>query len=280
MPLRRSSIWLDPRVKPPFRSAQINRAHSLAPDICFLLNEAAGSVHSALGSLIPIIGTFQDSTHTKWMPTSNGIGVNFDGTASTSIDLTTASALWNIPAPFSVDVWWDWQSGDKQAFAGPLNNRVASQNGFQLVENSGVTNAYKPHLVVWNGSSETFTVGETSINYTRPFNLKFLWTFDGTSAKLYVNGVVVSAVGSGGGFGSAVKAVNLGAGYANIAGTLIKVAIYKRVLSASDVLALHTEPYVFLYPIIRRRYFVPPAATGGKGSFFPFFVPGLLSTPS
>jgi hypothetical protein len=97
---------------------------------------------------------------------------------------------------------------------------------------------------------------------------------------MYTEGISRGTSATSGGFPTSEKAVNIGGGYSTMAGTLNHVIVWTRALTANEALWLASEPYVFLSPIIRRRHFIPPAATGGKGSFFPFFVPGLLSTPS
>lgn len=263
---RLSHIWSDPRVKPPYGSVEVDWGHSLSSNLrmLYLLNEMAGDVHGmgaapTVGSLYTLGGTLP-----SWVTASTGPGVNFAGDSFRGcVDLTAQNSLFNIAAPFSLEVWWNWQAGNKQAYAGPFQTRVASQNGFQFTEQAASTTQARPHLVVWNGSSETNNfVGATT--WARPFNKKFIWTFDGTTASLYVDGVPDTVSAGDAGYSNAMPATNLGAGYQSIAGVLVKVAIYTRVLSPREALWLAQEPFVVVRPIVRRRYFVP--ATGAAAA--------------
>jgi hypothetical protein len=50
--IKRSPLWCDPRVKPPFRTARVNWGHPLATGLeaCFLLNERAGPAYNLAGA--------------------------------------------------------------------------------------------------------------------------------------------------------------------------------------------------------------------------------------
>ena len=264
MYVRRSPIWSDPRVKPPFGAAQIAWGHPLARMLhsVFLLNEGGGTVVTALGSS-PVRGTFVTvATPPVWRTRREGKAPVFPGTANGEITLTP-SGLFAMVAPFSCELWWDWQTadGDKGSWTGGFDNRISGQAGFQLSEEAGSTTTYRPHLVIWSGSAETNHFKATS-TYSRPFNRKFLWTWDGTTAQIYVDGRSDSATTSTStGYGSPTT-IRLGGGLGSqtIAGAIQKFTIWNRVLSPSEALWLYAEPYAFLQPVIRRRRFVLAAA--------------------
>ncbi len=264
MILERRSLWKDK----PTGGVAINPAHPLAPRLLFLLNEGAGQPRSlpfgTVGQLPP------SGAVVTWQTGANGLGAGFDPSLARYVSFVSTPSIWATNPPFSVEAWWDWASTEvaSNAFAGPVGNRVSGQAGFRFVNATGGTTTFVPQLVVYDGASETSN-WKTGTTYTQPFNKKFLWTWDGTTAACYVDGVLDPVSSTSGGFGTSVDMPNLGAGYGGaIGGKLIKVAIYPRALSALEALWLATEPYVMLQPVLRRRYFhftpavAPPAVTG------------------
>ena len=260
MIVKRTPCWPDPSVKPPFGSVELDRAHPLAPSVCFLLNEGAGDV---VDLALSLRGVFESRTNTTWQPTMDGVGVTFNTAGASTIDLTSSQAQYATPPPFSVEVWWNWQTANKNTYSGPMLNRVASQAGFQLIDQgNGAGTGYNPSILPWNGTAEQTAAAAYFPLQSRPFNKKFLFTCVDYSTRClcYVDGVAQTfQAGTGGGWGTASKAVNIGDGYQPIAGTIMKVSIWPRVLTANEAAWLTAEPFVFLRPIIRRRYFVPAA---------------------
>lgn len=253
--MRRSSTWSDARLKPPYGSVQIDALHPLAPYIIFLLNEQAGPPRS-LG--VPLLSTFTGN-FTKWNTTTQGTALKFDRTAGVDlVDLTAYSSLFNIAPPFSVEVWWDG-SGTQAGFSGPFSCRIAGQAGFLILNTLNSAANFKCRLVLYtSGGTETGWDASTTLAY--PFNglQSFLWTYDGTTAKLYLNGKDDSATAtSNAGWGQTIK---IGIGNDTISGNIAKVSIYKRVLTSGEAWELYKTPYAFLRPLVQRRYFVPSGA--------------------
>ena len=247
-------------MKPPAGTAQINWAHPLAPSVCFLFNEEAGNVVDLVRG---DRGVFENPANTTWQRTSGGAGVTFNGSLDSTIDLTSSSARYASPPPFSVEVWWNWQTGNKNTYSGPMYNRVASQAGFQLIDqgNGGGT-GYNPSILPWNGTAEETSAAAYFPVQSRPFNSKFLFTCVDYSTRCrgYVDGIEQAfQAGTGGGWGTSAKAVNIGNGYQPISGTILKVSLWPRVLTANEAAWLAAEPYAFLRPILRRRYFIAPS---------------------
>lgn len=263
--LRSTSHWSDPREKPLYGAAEIHHGHQLAPKFLFLLNEAAGTPYELKTGINGSVATiFAGDSGARWVTAANGQAFFFNHTIGSqyhSIDLSAFASRLTIAAPFSVEAWWDWQgSGTKGDFSGPVNCRTSSYPGFQMVDVQGSTDRYRPALEIWNGTTDT-NAASGATTYLRPFNKRFLWTWDGSTAVLYTNGVPDGATSMGaGGYASPIATTNLGGGYKQIAGNLVRVVIWSRVLSASEALGVYHLPYIFLRPIIRRRYFAPPAA--------------------
>ncbi len=175
-------------------------------------------------------------TGTHWI--SGKIGSysgQFATTTSDYVNISNAGTL-NV-TQFTVAYWWN--PAGLVAWAGPIGNRLAGKNGFQIVNDTASLVAYTPHLVIWNGTSETAQFKASPIS-SLPFSdyVYVVWTYDGTSAQLYANGIpqatTSSAITSYGPTG-----VFLGRGFGYTNGPIDDVRIYSRALSVAEVAALY-----------------------------------------
>lgn len=239
-------------LKPPL-GARINWSHPLTNRmrVLYLANEGAGPIRDVADR-----GASGQLGSSTWTHTRHGLGV----TIGSAIDVSASILPWNLPPPFSIEVWWDWQSGNKAAYGGPVQNRVASQPGFQIVSNSATTELI-PILVIWSGAAETASFATTD-TFARPFSRRFLWTWDGTTIHLYVDGVEYDSTASGGsGWANANPSIGLGASYAQMAGTLLTVTTWSRIVSLGEARQLCVAPYAFLAQP-RHHALRPPSAAG------------------
>ncbi len=138
---------------------------------------------------------------------------------------------------FTISLWWNGLSAPN--WGGPLNNRVAGQNGFQFVNDVSSTTTFRPHLLIWNGLAETaqYNGSET---YSMPFGKfkHFVWTYNGT-ARLWVDGIEKTAATS------LVTTypttgVLIGYGYYPVNGTIDEVRLYNRALTSTEVSQLYS----------------------------------------
>ena len=164
-----------------------------------------------------------------------GQALNFDGSSglvninsSTSLDVTS----------FSIGLWW--KATSITAWGGPFSNRVASKNGFQFVNDVISTSVFSPHLVVWNGTSETAQFKASSYTIPIPFDSyhHFVWTYTGGTANLYVDGVA-QAVTTSAVTNYPQTGITIGKSYANIGGNIDEVRVYNRALSATEAQQLY-----------------------------------------
>lgn len=261
------SMWV--RSKPPL-GVQLKRGHPLAAQLrsAFVMNEGAGrkvwdAARSASGNF-PASGV-------SWGANRDGIAPAFGATAGESIDVTP-TALYSISAPFSCEVWWNWRSTDpsKSTWGAPFNCRVAGQPGFQITEESGGTTTYRSHLVIVNAAGTETHHFKGATTFSRPFNNMFLWTWDGTTAKCYVNGVDDSASTSTSS-GYATNGVLIGSSLfgSTSPGLIQRVMIWDRVLSAGEAHALYQAPYSMFVPV---SHPVPYEVVSGGGGGNPWFT--------
>ena len=269
--IRRSPIWPDPRVKPPFGAAQITWGHPLAQGLSayFPMNESGGrTVHNLVnnqnGSLVGPV----------WTPSLRGAALLFDS-VNDYIGLA-AFPLLSSGVPFAIS-WWEQITANTNAYPGRFILDVSGSATYFLVLRSTdvVSPAYAP--LTWGASPGT-SVGMTAVDapsVATSIGVWRHWVITGTNPlssvtadhQLYVDGISY-ATSRGSNFGTVVNNRIGYYGADNGPDAIIdNVAIYNgRQLSSDAVRWLFTEPYAFLQPVIRRRWFVPAAAgapTGG-----------------
>jgi hypothetical protein len=191
----------------------------------------SGNGGSALNGTLS--GMASPATSTSGWSNAGKVGksLSFD-TTNDYVDIGTSSSL--DMTQFTISLWWK-AGASGSAWGGPFQNRLASKNGFQVVNDTNSTTVYTPHLVIWNGTSETFHFKSTT-TYAYPFAAykHFVWTYDGTNAKLYVDGVsqpvVTSAI-----TGYATTGALIGRGYAFDGGNIDEVKLFNFPLSSDQV---------------------------------------------
>lgn len=170
-----------------------------------------------------------------------GKGLTFDGT-NDYVDLGSMTAT---SSNFSACLWWNGIGGG--AWAGPLRMSKSGQAGFQMSNETAGGTFYQPHLVVQNNSGSEILNKRSNVSYNYPFGgfKHFCWTWNGTTANLYVNGASVaisdgtaSYVGGSGNFSigrSGTGASTIG----YVQGPIDEVRVYSRVLSSTEINSLY-----------------------------------------
>lgn len=144
-------------------------------------------------------------------------------------------------AQFTLSQWWYATGATCGAtWSGPFNNRVASQNGFQFVNDTNSTTVFTPHLVIWNGTSETAQYKSTT-TYNCPFTgwKHFVWVYSGSGTpKLYVDNIEQTVTTS------AITTYNnpgifIGRGYSYVLGSIDETRLYNRPLNTDEISVLY-----------------------------------------
>jgi len=233
----RGLLWSDPRVKPPYGSVEIDRS-VLAPDVaCFLLNEGAGPFRSLIG---PAAGTLTDAAST-WATTARGIGL--DSVLTTS---TTQGAILSptvvLPTTFSCRIRFLYRANDNFG-------SIFAENG-----NRGAYIVGSPPKIRWYATG----TGTTTLVAGRWYD--WMTTLDALGNMVYYLDGVVDTSGLTGQGGHAVNTMFNDTATETADIQLETLQVWGRPLGPGEVSALAHEPYAFLRPIIRRRYFVPGGA--------------------
>lgn len=262
--LKRSPIWDDPRVKPPFGAAQINWGHPLAGNNlvhCFLLNEAAGAIHDIAGSRRRVTATMNGPT---WVETRGGRGLNFVRASSQWVDLGPMPAT----GPYTDDV-------TVVVRFVPTNTALTN---ISTMLGTGTSDNFSKEFTLWTGNTpntaefrwgdiDAVTGIETLTTLTAGVQYDVAGWRQGSPSdwrrRIYLNGRQdnASTIATNISQGGSLALGRDGAGGARyFDGQIIFAIVYDRALSDIEIHSLYVEPYAFLQPVIRRRYFVPVAA--------------------
>lgn len=271
--IKRSAIWPDPRVKPPFGSVTMDWGHPLASGLVgyWPLNEGGGAtVYSLAQSLngtrvnAPSNGGGYYGPHILFASASAQyidcgnpapLQITADITVHTAYTLTTVPPL--VVSSMSL-VAKDADLGGR-AFTFDVARSDADPNsaGVRFYINGGAGN----NIVV---EGRNPVVGDTRTctgSYRTGDKL----------LTLYVNGArVAEKTADTSGIPSATSAVRFASrsymGFEDpLNGSMPFVMIWNRKLSDAEVNWIHAQPYSLLRPILRRRYVGSSAPTPGGG---------------
>ena len=237
----RSPIWPDPRAKPPFGAARVNWAHPLARDMstCLLFNEGGGKPQSPARETQ---GAGWSITGAVWRTGPGGKQLSFDNTSKfVSYDTN------NFPFGSLVTV-------SAVVIPDLVNSAVHS-----VFRDSTTTAIYLWSTNVWAGYSSPSNeiLGTSTVVAGTTYRVTLVLTPAGRA--LYVNHAQERAdVGTATSGSGAIK-IGSDDFSQHWSGGIISWCKWNRALSAADVAWLYNEPYSFLRPAIRRRYFVPAA---------------------
>jgi hypothetical protein len=240
--------------KPTF--PRLQRGHPLARGLV-----AAWAFHEGSGASLRDLsgrgnnGVLQNAP--TWTAGKFGTALQFNG----GTDAVSISGNLDLSA-FTIGFWW--KPAGLAAWSGPFNNRVAGKNGFQITNDQGSA-PWKPHLVIWNGSAETAQYKASSYSLAVPAAdwHYFVWSYDGATAKFYVD-AVEQAVSSSAVAGYGATGIYLARGYGYVSGPMDATLIYNRALRAHEVARLYFDPFAMFRPPQALR---PPAGAAHPYSF-------------
>ena len=179
-----------------------------------------------------------------------------------------------ISSPFSVSCWFRVPSVATRQIILARHHDPHSNGDFGFAINNG-----------GSGDSVFFVYTTGFQNAERASNpatntwLHWLGTYDGSTSRLYENGVQIGATGGGGGAMSTNSdSFRIGSrsytGYNDpTAGTLDDVRIWNQALSSSEVLALYSDSrqgYPQTLNWIRPTWYLDQAGGGGGGGIYKF----------
>jgi hypothetical protein len=251
----RSPIWPDPRVKPPFGAAEVDRSHPLAQGLvaCCLFNEGGGLPLEFIRQVTPTVnGTFRYA--------AAAFGLGWDTTNAGCATYANRSEFDSSAITFA---WRATLAASQTAFAGIMVIADGSGYHYTLQDTSG-------NYVVYENGGANYATGLTiaSLGGAPHDGVVAIYT-DGTGVKGYKDGVNVGTTAFTPAAAVTGKPFRVGAERntsAFIDGVFAHAYLYNRTLTATDALWLAQEPYAMLRPIVRRRYFVPVVVGGGGGT--------------
>ena len=263
--LKRSPIWDDPRVKPPFGAAEVDWGHHCSQGLqgYYVFSEGAGGY--ARDFAISNDGNWANagSNPGAWRVTDAGLVIDTGGTSYNRAiqsrhtypsSVTTAPFTYAMRASFSVAIGGSFNHDLWGLHDGPGSGNVLP--GLQRAVSSGVL-----RLSIYDGATRA-ALGTTALTVGPTFSLAGHW--DGATIRVFVNGIQEGTQASGAPLIPAAAFLIVGSGNGNDAdvGSAFYTSyagFWTRALNSNEILELHAEPYAFLRPVIRRRYFVPAA---------------------
>lgn len=230
---------------PPPLGTKLNRSHPASSGLvaCWPMNEGRGSIINDACGLAKGNTVYGLGSLVQWNPTNLGKFFNpFRTGGSTHFHCGTGDQF-NLPK-FSLSIWW--QANDCTNWMGPFQNRMTGKNGFQFINATNSNVNCIPHLVVWDGSAEAYNI-KSSVTFPLPFTKMshFVWTYNGTTVKLYVNGINIPTANGLSGWAASVEGVIIGRGWSNInaKGEIGMVCVYNRAILEKEILNLYKEPF-------------------------------------
>ena len=257
--IRRSPAWPDLRVKPSFGAAQINWGHPLANQLvaAVLINEGGGLPRNLVRS-----DAFSSTAPPSWTIGPNGLAL--DGNGTTQYAGIGRAFIADYPGTMMMV---------GEAVGTAQHNIVSVAYTGSNTASLGVRMGDGTSLIlsgwIYNTSAFTSTNGATTLTAGRTYTGLHVWN-TATSRILYLNGV---QDGSSTSSQTMVAGMNTSDMLRLNRTTVIyypgkKLAlwyVWTRALSATEALWLHAEPYAFLQPVIRRRWFALAAAEAPTG---------------
>ena len=254
----RSRLWPDPRVKPPYGAAELDRGHPLAQalSIHWGMNEGGGAL--VQDPVRAQHGVLSGTTKPGWRASGVGLGLEFDGSTgyvvnqsvlnTTRVTLAVQFRVLTLPGATS-----------PRKICGFTNGPAASANGW-----SPSAPAPTPNVVEWKvfDSADRIATNPSALSANETY--LFVGTADGTTSRLYQNGVQTASIAAGATYaGYSVPNVFAGGSTSAIGflhQTIDWVGVWTEALPANHVLWLTKDPYAMYRPLVLRRYSLPAGA--------------------
>jgi hypothetical protein len=255
--VHRSPVWDDPRVKPPYGSVEVDWAHPMALNLvsAFLFNEAAGVPVNILNQAIAT--SFPDGPG-AWGKGVKGSALSFQGSFGDDLGFTlsgtSSTANVTMASQFLLSTLDLWR---------PILKSTAVTSTWAGLTTSG--DAAHDFTFSWDNAGQEYNAATgltlvTGVPYTGIASLTptgaELRLGSPTDIKTYTDANANTAQSMDGLWRIGRDSSN----FMYLHGLVFSSTIWQRTLTTSEQLQYIAEPYAFLRPIIRRRYFVPAGA--------------------
>lgn len=240
--VKRTPLWPDPRVKPPYGSVVVDPGHPLAPSsLCLLMNEGGGAVSDLAGGQRLAISV----SAALWSVGPHGVALDITNTSQQKLD--------------------PWPAIPRAGYTVTL--RVTSNGtGDAYVFFFGGWDFTPPYVTVRTVTSSglwqvlcgsTFDCGAFTANES----VQFAITVDAAgNGKAYRDGVLQASAAGQLLTTAIARLLFNGSSFGPTPGFLVShLMVYPFAFSQSVIQELQVAPYLGLRPLIRRRYFVPSA---------------------
>ena len=242
--IKRSPVWDDPRVKPPYGSVELDPSHPLARGLgaCWLFHEGAGVTSRDFS---PNQWT-TTGTDVVWQPTARGVAVSLTGSAKIVIPMAATAQVFSVAARFLVT--------GTSGYRGLLGK--ASADAVQEIRVNATSNTVS--LMKQN----TAQIGVTSAGIAANVVTDLVVTYDASgNYAFYLNGKLDSSGTNLQTFTVSVDPCLGNSADGVLDGSILHFYYYPNcVLTEGEALQQSADPYAMFRPIIRRRYVVPAAA--------------------
>ena len=152
--------------------------------------------------------------------------IRFDGTNDQLDFSPIPTSNFTVSIVFSISSMKPW--------AGPLNNRVATKPGFQIVSGDGSNQVYIPALVTWDGEEESSHQKASTYVDIPSKSTIHTWVYEGGSESQFFQDGVETSVGECiSNFN--ITAACIGRGYDFMAADIAELVVYDRALSATEL---------------------------------------------
>ena len=266
--IHRSPVWDNPRVKPPYGSVEIDGGHPLAQGLvsAMLFNEGAGPASDlVLERSGEPFTTSANPGAPLWTVTSQGVEGDFSQAALGYYK--TPGFMENNNSHFSVYFVGKFTTGAAR-YAGGIGGGASDRLSWGYDDGgAGLQWLFLFNSVAFINSTLIPTTGHVyamGMAYTR--GSQMLFHEHSLTAKT-VRIATISTASTPATGGPDIHLVGCRNTQDNFwSNSINRHYFWKRPLTAGEFLWLNAEPYAFLRPIIRRRYFVPSAAAAPAGS--------------
>jgi hypothetical protein len=235
-----SRLWPDPRVKPPFGAAEIDWGHPLSQGLvaAWLFNEGAGRVLRDYANSA-ISASITDPTNILWQPGPRGLAIRSQANAGTTRGISLSPAL-------ATGVTFTWATRIT-----PVTLADSFQDLFTVNASTGVYLLSSGKIQWYNSAvSNTAILAGSTHSY-------MLQNIAGSALTYYLDGIADGVVAARG--NELIDGMLNDSSSETFNGFCDYQYFFRRALTIDYAQWLSAEPYAFLRPILRRRYFVPAA---------------------
>ena len=203
---------------------------------CWLMNEASGII--SRNAVHPVtLGILAGGT--AFASSRFGSGISFDGASGTKVTMPYSAALGNVNA-MSVRFVVKFNTIDTWLGIVTSINGYSPESDARIMRNAD--NEIHAQMATGGVAANLTTITTTVAGIW----YDYVWTYDGSVQKCYLNGTYENQVVQSGVLSSDTNALLIGQGYNNgwiLDGTIDHIMFWDRALSANYVRSLYRDPF-------------------------------------